>query len=101
MSLVKGEGPSRYKGKEIVVDESPMEAEKVEESPHFESDCSVEKEVSRDLDSECTPLIDLWYNIYLHFSVVPSDYSPSLPGRVWLSIEWCDSDISLVGFLHP
>ena len=101
MSLAKGEGPSHHKGKEVFVDESLMEAEKVEKSPHSELDCSVEKEVSRDPDSECTLLIDLWYNIYLHFPVVHSDYSPSLPDRVWLSVEWRDSDISLVGFLHP
>ena len=57
--------------------------------------------MSRDPDSECTPLLDLWYDIYSHFSVVPNNYSPPLSGRVWLSIELCDFDISWVGFFHP
>ena len=72
---VKGEGFSRFKGKKVVVDEPPMEAEKGEEAPHSKSDHSEEEEVGHDPNSECPPLIDLWYDTNSHFLVVPSNYS--------------------------
>ena len=55
---------SRCKGKEAIVDEPPVVAEKGEESPHSGSDRSEEKEVSRGLDSECPPLISPWYDTH-------------------------------------
>ena len=91
MSLVKGEGSSSRKGKEVVIDDPPK---KGKEAPHSELNHFEKEEVSRSLDIECLPLIDLWYNTYSHFSVVPSDYLPPLSGCVWLSLEWHDLDIS-------
>ena len=96
MSSTKGEGSSNHKGKEVIIDDLPMKAEKGEEAPHSEFDCSKKEEASRDPNSKCPPLIDLWYNTYSHFPVVPGDYLPTLPGHVWLSLEWHDLDVSWV-----
>ena len=84
MSLAKSEGSSNLKGKENVVDEAP----------HSELNCSKEEEATRDPDSECPSLIDQWYDTHSHFPIVPSDYSPPLPGHVWLSLEQRNFDIS-------
>jgi len=48
-----------------------MEAEKGEEAPHSKSDHFEEEEVGHDPNSECPPLIDLWYDTNSHFLVVP------------------------------
>ena len=55
--------------------------------PHSKSNHSEEEGVSRDLDSECAPLIGLWYNTHSYFLVVPCDCSPPPPGHVRLSLE--------------
>ena len=34
----------------------------------------------------CAPIIDPWYDVHSHFSKVPGDYMPLLPGRVWLAL---------------
>ena len=96
MSLAKGEGSSNHEGKEVIVNDLPIEVEKGEEAPHSELDCSKNEEASKDPDSECPPLIDPWYNTYSHFPMVPGDYSPTLPSHVWLSLEWHDLDVSWV-----
>ena len=45
-------------------------------------------------DSKYLLLIDQWYDTHSHFPVVLDDYSPSLPGHVWLSLEQRNFDIS-------
>lgn len=45
-------------------------------------------------DSKYPLLIDQWYDTHSHFPVVLDDYSPSLPGHVWLSLEQRNFDIS-------
>ena len=94
MSLTKSEGSSHRKGKEIVIDDPPIEAKKGEEASHSKSDHSKEEEGSHNPGSKCPPLIDPWYNTHSHFPVVLDDYSRPPPGRVWLSLEWRDSEFS-------
>jgi len=60
----------------------------------FESDRFEEEEGDRDLNSECPPLINPWYNAYIHFPMVPSDYSPRPSGCVWLFICHHDTEVS-------
>ena len=52
MSLAKGEGSSRRKGKEIAIGDQPMEAEKGKEAPFFELNYSMEEKGSSDSSSE-------------------------------------------------
>ena len=96
MSPAKSEGSSRCKGKEAIIDKPLASGERGKEAPHFESDRSEDEETTRDLDSECPPLINPWYDTHSHFLVVPSDYLPPLLGRVWLFLEWCDFHTSWV-----
>lgn len=65
-----------------------------EESPHLELNHSKEEEGGHNLGSECPPLINLWYYTHIHFLVASDNYSPPLPGRVWLSLCHCDSKVS-------
>ena len=92
MTLAKGEDSSHRKAKEIVVDDLVSKVVG-EDAPLSESERSEEEEVSRDLDSECAPLIDLWYDTHMHFLVVPGDYLPPLPGYVWLSVCHRDTEV--------
>ena len=55
---------------------------------------SNEEEAPCALDSECAPLIDPWYDIHPHFPKVPSDYTPPLPGHVWLALCRQNTDVS-------
>ena len=87
MLPAKSEGSSHHNGKEIIVDDPPMEAEKGEEAPYSESDCSGDEKRSRDLGSECLPLIDPWHDTHSHFPVGPGDYSPPPPSYFWLSLK--------------
>ena len=57
MLPAKGEGCSYRKGKEVVVDEPPMEAVKGKEALHSKSDRSKEEETSCKPNSECLPLL--------------------------------------------
>ena len=93
MSLAKDESSSHRKGKEVTADD-PLAKTMVEETLLSESDHSKKEEGGRDPNSECLPLIDPWYGTHIHFPVVPSDYSPPLPGHVWLSLEQRNFDIS-------
>ena len=93
MSLVKDEGSSHHKGKEVVDDDLPTKTV-AEETPHSESDRSEEEEGGHDLDSKCPPLIDPWYNTHIHYPMVPDDYSPPPSGCVWLSICHRDTEVS-------
>ena len=92
MTLAKGKGSSRRKEKEIAVDD-PVIKVPGEDAPLSESECSEEEEGSHDLDSECAPLIDLWYDTHMHFLVVPGDYLPPLLGYVWLSVCHRDTEV--------
>ena len=90
MSPVKSPSSSRYKGKTVSSD-SPAVPEEVERS---DSERSTEEETERDPDSECAPLIDLWYEINPHFPKVPGGYVPPLPGRVLITLVRRDPDVS-------
>ena len=81
MSPMKGPSSSRRKGKAVASD-SPAVPEEVERS---DSKRSVEEETERDPDSECTPLIDPWYEINPHFPV-PGEYVPPPQGRVLITL---------------
>ena len=93
MSQAKDEGSSCCKGKEVAADDPPAKTmgKKV---PLSKSDRSEEEEGVRDLNNECLPLIDPWYNTHIHFPVVTDDYLPPPPGRVWLSICCHDMEVS-------
>ena len=69
MSPVKSPSSSRRKGKTVASD----------------SPAVPEEETERDLDSECAPLINPWYEINPHFPKVPGEYVPPLPGRVLIT----------------
>ena len=60
------------KGKTVASD-SPAVPEEVERS---DSELSTEEETEHNLDSECAPLIDPWYEISPHFPKVPGEYVP-------------------------
>ena len=83
--LVKSSGSSRRKGKKAVYD-PPIEQEMGEEAVYSESDHSDEELARRDPDSECAPLIDLWYNVCPSFPKIPGDYVPPPPSCVWLAL---------------
>ena len=65
-----------------------------EEVVYFESEHSDEEEARHALNTECTPLIDPWYDIHAHFPKVPDDYTSSLSGRVWLALCRHNRDVS-------
>ena len=85
MALMKSSGSSRHKRKEAVYN-PPIEQETGEEAVYSESDHSDEEEARCDPDSECAPLIDLWYNVYPSFPKIPGDYVPPPLSRVWLTL---------------
>ena len=53
-------------------------------APISELDRFEEEEGGRNPNNECPPLIDLWYDAYIHFLVVLGDYLSPLVGCVWL-----------------
>ena len=85
MTPVKTQNSSRRKGKEIISN-VPAAHNEGEEAMHFESDSFDKEEARWAPDSECTPLVDPWYNIHAHFPRVPGDYIPPSAGRVWLTL---------------
>ena len=85
MTPVKGQNSSRRKGKEIVSD--ALATRNVgEEAMYSELDYSDKEEARRALNNECALLIDPWYDTYAHFPKVPGNYTPLLPGCVWLTL---------------
>ena len=62
--------------------------------PLSKLDRSEKEEGGRDPNSECLPLIDSWCDTHIHFPMVPDDYLPPLPDRVWLSICCHDMEVS-------
>ena len=93
MSSAKGESSSRRKGKKDATDDLPIEAVGGK-APHSESNHFEEEVRGHDTSSECPPIIDPWYDTYIHFSMVSDNYLPPLLGRVWLSLYHCDSEVS-------
>ena len=84
MAQVKSQGSSRRKGKEVASD-PPTVPNVGEEAEYSESEHSVGEETQRDLDSECAPLIDPWYEVHPYFPKILGDYALPPPGRVWLA----------------
>ena len=93
MTLAKGKSSSHHKGKEITFDD-PATKIVGENAPLFESERFEEEEGGRDLDSECAPLIDPWYDTHAHFLKVSDKYFPLLPGHVWLFICYRNIEVS-------
>ena len=85
MAPVKSSGSSCCKEKETVYD-PPVGQEMGEEAVYYELDHSDEEEARHDLDSECAPLIDPWYDVHRPFPKILGDYVPPLPGHVWLAL---------------
>ena len=83
MAPVKSQGSFHHKGKEAISD-PPAALDVGEETEYFKSEHSDEEEAQRDLDSECAPLIDPWYDVHPYFPKIPGDYAPPPLGRVWL-----------------
>ena len=46
------------------------------------------------MDSECTPLIDPWYDTHSHFPKMPGEYLPPPLSHVWLSLCRHNTEIS-------
>ena len=92
MMPAKDKGPSRHKGKEVAADD-PLAKIVGEEAPLSELNRSKEEEGGCNLNSECPPFFDPWYNAHIHFPMVPSDYLPSV-GCVWLFICRRDMEVS-------
>jgi len=93
MSPSQGDNSSCRKRKEVVANDLPAKIVGGE-ALHSESDHFEEEEGGRDPGSECPPLIDPWYDTYIYFSILPSDYSPLPSGCVWLSICCHDMEVS-------
>ena len=93
MALVKSQGSSRRKGKEIASD-APDVPDVGEKAEHSESEESAREETQHDPDNECTPLIDPWYEVHPHFPKVPGDYTPPPPGRMWLALSRRNPNVS-------
>ena len=93
MSPVKSQGSSRRKGKAVASD-SPAVPDVGEEMERSDSERSAEEETQRDPDSECTPLINPWYEVNPHFPKIPGDYIPPPPGRVLIALVWRNPDVS-------
>ena len=53
---------------------------------YSESDHSDKDEARYDPGSECTPLIDPWYDVHPSFPKIPSDYVPPSSSHVWLAL---------------
>ena len=93
MTSAKSQSSSCCKGKEVISD-PPVARDVSKEVVYSESDHSDEEETERDLDIECAPLIDPWYNVHPHFPKILEDYAPPPPSRVWLAFCWRNTDIS-------
>ena len=93
MSPAKSQGSSHHKGKKIASDDLAMQ-EIGEETTHSESNRSDKEEAQHDLDNECTPLINPWYDTHAHFPKVPGEYMPPPLGRVWLALCCPNTNVS-------
>ena len=93
MTLAKSQSSSHCKGKEVIFD-PPVAHDVDEEAVYSESNHFDEEEAECDLDSECAPLIDPWYDVHPHFLKILDDYAPLPPGRVWLVLCRQNTNIS-------
>ena len=93
MLPVKSQGSSRRKGKAIASD-SPAVPDVGQEMERSDSEQSAEEETQRDPNSECTPLIDPWYEVNSHFPKIPGDYVPPPPGRVLIALVRRNPNVS-------
>ena len=94
MAPVKSSSSSRCKGKEAIYD-PPVKQETGKEAMYSKSNHSDEEEAQRDLDSECAPLIDPWYDVYPSFPKIPGDYVPPPSSHVWLAL--CRQNLNTFG----
>ena len=69
---VKSLGSSHCKGKEAIYDPR-IEQETGKEAVYSKSDHSDEEKAWHDLDSECAPLINPWYDVHPSFPEIPGD----------------------------
>ena len=93
MASVKSQGSSRHTGKEAISD-PPAALDVGKEAEYSELEPSDEEEAQCDLDSECAPLIDPWYDVHPHFPKILGDYALPLSGRVWLALSQWNPDAS-------
>ena len=93
MMPVKSQGSSHSKGKEVVSDDLATQ-DVGKKATYSELNRSDEEEARLDLDSECAPLIDPWYDTHAHFLKVPGEYMSPPPGRMWLALYRRNTDIS-------
>ena len=93
MTPMKSQSSSHRKGKEVISD-PPAACGVDKETVYSELDHSNKEETDHDPNSECTPLIDPWYNVHPYFPKILGDYSPPPPGRVWLALCWRNPDVS-------
>ena len=85
MAPVKSSSSSSRKGKEAIYD-PPVEQETGKEAVYSKSDHSDEEKAWHDLDSECAPLIDPWYDVHPSLLKILGDYLLPPPSRVWLAL---------------
>ena len=93
MTPVKSQGSSRRKGKEAIFD-PPTALDVGKKAKYSESKNSDEEKAQCDPNSECTPLINPWYDIHPHFPKIPSDYVSPQPGRVLLALSQRNPNVS-------
>ena len=86
MAPMKSQDSSCRKGKEAIFDPSTA-LDVGEEAEYSKSKYSNEEEAQRDHNSECAPLIDLWYDVHPHFPKIPDDYALLPLGCVWLALS--------------
>ena len=86
MAPMKSQDSSCRKGKEAIFDPSTA-LDVGEEAEYSKSKYSNEEEAQRDHNSECAPLIDLWYDVHPHFPKIPDDYALLPLGYVWLALS--------------
>ena len=93
MAPVKNSSSSRRKEKEAVYD-PPVEQETGKEAVYSELNHFDEEEARRDLDSECAPLIDPWYDVHPSFPKIPGDYVPLSQSCVRLALYRWNLNVS-------
>ena len=93
MTPAKSQSSSHRKGKKVISDLLATR-DVGEEAMYFESNHSNKEEMERASDSECTQLIDPWYDVHPHFPKIPSDYAPPPPSRMWLALCRGNTDVS-------
>ena len=93
MVPMKSQCFSPHKGKEAILD-PPVALDVGEEAEYSELEHSDEEEAQRDPNSECAPLINLWYDVHPYFPKIPNDYMPPPSSRVWLALSRRNPDVS-------